>query len=373
MSTKQGTKVLGLKAFGAGTEATDEQLAKINGYALVTLAADQVYVRKLLLAHNCIDRDNERFPDAMLDQFAVTIVGKSLLFGHSRKDTGSGLFFEASTEEMTAEQFKTLTGEEPRLPEGMDRCKVLWAWFYTIKTGSDDWLKWIDGGITRHCSIGFAAADLTAIRKDPNGPALYWEYVPPGEALEGSFVWLGAQPGATTQKAFDKNKEKNEGGKDMKILVVGVGSLLGKTLATDIAEEALLNEIKTLIAGKDAEILELKKLEDLAADGKAYRDDLIADAVKFAVLLGEVKDDEKAKKEEEEFLKTVPIARLKSQRDKYEAAARAKFPTHATFQGKDQKNREERQDEGKDKSAETSGKKDFTRPEHNELFKSVGK
>jgi hypothetical protein len=133
MSKTINQKVYGLKMAGDGAEVSPEMLAKINSFALTPLAAGEVYARKLLLAHNCIDRDNERFPDAMLDQFAATIVGKSLLVGHSRKETGCGLFFEAATETMTAEQFAALTGEPARLPEGVGMVKVLWAWFYTLR------------------------------------------------------------------------------------------------------------------------------------------------------------------------------------------------------------------------------------------------
>lgn len=367
---KVGAKVFGFKGSGMGAEVTPEMLAKINRYALTPLTAEQVFVRKFLMAHNCIDRDNECFPNEMLDQFAATMPGKSLLTGHDRKGLPCGKFFEASTEVMSCEQFKALTDVEPRLPNGVDQCKVMWAWVYLVKTPSnEDLTLQIDGGVCDHCSIGFAAADLRAVRETPSGPTKYYEYVSPGEALEGSLVWLGAQPGATAQKAFDKNRE-TEGEKDMKILVVGIGSLLGKTLAVDTSEEALLNEVKTLVSGKDAKI---KELEPLAEEGKAYRADLVADTVKFASLIGEIEDNEKAKKDEEEFLKTVPIARLKAQRDKYESRAREKFPAHAMFTGKDQGDREKQGQEAETKSKTVTGKKDFSRPEHNELFETTGR
>lgn len=369
MSKKTGAKVFGFKGSGMGAEITPEMLAKINRYALTPLAADQVFARKFLMAHNCVDRDNECFPDEMLDQFAATMPGKSLLVGHNRRDLPCGKFFDASVEIMSVDQFKALTGVEPRLPDSATQVKVLWAWAYLVKTPSnEDLTQQIDGGVCDHCSIGFAAADLVAVRENPTGPAKYWQYVSPGEALEGSLVWLGAQPGATAQKAFDKHHE--EGGRNMKILVVGIGGLIGKTLAVDISEEALLNEVKVLLSGKDAKI---KELEPLAEDGKSYRADLIADTVKFAALIGEVEDNEKAKKDEEDFLKTVPIARLKAQRDKYEARAREKCPTHAVFTGKDQGDREQRGKEAGEKTTTVTGKKDFSRPEHNELFATVGK
>lgn len=366
-------KVFGLKmAMGEGAECTPEMLAKINGYALAPLKAEDVYVRKLLLAHNCIDRDNERFPEAMLDQFAQTIVGKSLLIGHNRKETGSGLFFDAYTEDMTSEQFKAMTGEEPRMPDGMARCKCLWAWFYTLKTPrSEEWLKWIDGGITRHCSIGFAAADLTAVRKDPNGAALYYEYVSPGEALEGSLVWLGAQPGATAQKALQPESQERQEEKSMKEFLAKLGKALG--LSKALEEDNALEAVKSAFDAKDAEITELKKLEPLAEEGKAYRKSLVDDAVKFGALIEEVPGDADGQKKEVEFLATLPLDRLKATRDKYEAKAREKFPTHTIFTGKDQEDREKRGKESETKTKQATGRKDFTDPTHNELFGTVGR
>jgi hypothetical protein len=288
-----------------------------------------------------------------------------MLVGHNRRELPCGKFFQASTEEMSCDQFKALTGETPRMPDAAGNCKVLWAWSYMVKTpGNEELAQQIDGGVCSHCSIGFAAADIKAVRETPTGPVKYWEYQGPGEALEGSLVWLGAQPGATAQKTFDKTKD-HKGDHGMKILVAGIGTLLGKSLVETITEHELVEEVKTALATSDAKI---KSLEAQAADGAAYRSDLIADTVKFAALTGEIEDNEKAKKDEEEFLKSVPIARLKAQRDKYETRAREKFPTHSLFTGKDTGDREKQGQEGENKSKTATGKKDFSKPEHNELF-----
>lgn len=369
---KIGEKTFGLKgATGSGAECTPEMLTKINHYALAPLTADQVFVRKFLMAHNCVDRDNECFPSEMLDQFAATMPGKSMLIGHNRGGLPCGKFFDAATENMTLDQFKALTGEDPRMPDGAAGCKILWAWSYMVKTpGNTELTQQIDGGVCSHCSIGFAAADITAIRKEPNGPALYWQYVTPGEALEGSLVWLGAQPGATAQKSLKDQDTKDKGEPTMKTLVAMLVGFGIKSLTETATEEQIAAGMKALIDEKNAKISEL---EPVAADGKAYRDDLVAETVKFAALLEEIGTDEKAKKEEEDFLKTVPIARLKSQRDRYETKAREKFPTHTIFAGKDQSDREQRGKAGEQSAQETKGKKNYTNPEHNELFSAVGR
>ena len=187
-----------------GAEVTPEILGKINRYALKTLSADEVFVRKYLMSHNLIDRDNERFPEKILDDFAATLPGKSLLNGHDRHSLPIGLYFDANTEELTTEQFTALTGEEARLPEGIVKVKALWGWVYMLKAQFNESMTAnIDAGIYRHASIGFKAADIIPVKGQYDN-ILYWEYVPPGEALEGSIVWLGAQPGATAQKSVTK-------------------------------------------------------------------------------------------------------------------------------------------------------------------------
>jgi len=193
------TKDFGLKA-AQGIEVTAEILAKINTFSLRELTPEEVFVRRFLMAHNAVDRDNERFPEPILDDFARTLPGKSLLNGHDRYTLPLGLYFDAFTEELTPEQFKVLTGEEARLPEGIGMVKVLWGWVYMLKADfNESTTANIDAGIYRHASIGFKASDINPV-KGPFENTLYWEYVPPGEALEGSIVWLGAQPGATAQK-----------------------------------------------------------------------------------------------------------------------------------------------------------------------------
>jgi hypothetical protein len=209
------TKDFGLKA-AQGVEVTGEILAKINKYALRELTPEEIFVRRFLMAHNAVDRDNERFPEPILDDFARTLPGKSLLNGHDRYTLPLGLYFDAFTEELTPEQFTALTGEEARLPEGVTMVKVLWGWVYMLKANFNaSTTANIDAGIYRHASIGFKASDIMPITGSYSN-ILYYEYVPPGEALEGSIVWLGAQPGATTQKQvahsqisdFEPAKEK---------------------------------------------------------------------------------------------------------------------------------------------------------------------
>lgn len=325
-------RLSGGKAAAGGAEITPEMLAKINGFALVPLAAEAVYARKFLMCHSAIDRDNERFPEELLDQFAATLPGKSFLFGHDRSEFYPlGLFFDAFTEVMSAEAFKALTGEEPRLPEGTATVKVVWGWIYMLKEQRQGEAANIDAGVYRHVSISFRAADIRPVKKDVNGPTLYWEYVGPGEATEGSLVWLGAQPGATAQKAAGADPASHrKGDEDMKKMLLLIGTMLGKSFADDTTEDALANEVKIVLGAKDAEIGTLKQkvaeLEPLAADGKSYRDSLVADYVRMKAALGEAETDATKQEGVKAFAGGMPMAMLQAEVKHLQTRMEQKFP-----------------------------------------------
>lgn len=333
---KLGKKQLAIKALGAGAEITAEQLAKINGYARVELSGDTVYVRKFLLAHNAIDRDRERFSEALLDDFARTLPGKGLLWGHQWGPPGKGLFFDASTEEMTAEQFKALTDETPNLPEGINMVKVLWGWAYLLKIAENEGvIANLDGGVYRHVSIGFKAENYSHVT-DQHGNIVFDEYQPKGEALEGSLVWLGAQPGATAQKALDiddspdnTSAPTDKGGSTPMKWLKAIAAKLGKP---ELTEETAGDAIAAALDAKDAKISELTTK---AADGEAYRKGLVDDCLKFGRLLKEMPDDEEGAQKKAAFIGTWPIEEVKSLRDSLETRARTAFPSEFQIPGSD--------------------------------------
>lgn len=367
-----------------GAEITPDMLEKINVYALKSLTADKIYVCKFILAHNAIDRDNERFNEVILDGFTATLPGKSLLLNHDRRSSPLGLWFDASTEVITPEQFKILTGEMPILPPGVDKVKALWTWFYMLNAPfNEEKVANLDAGIYRHGSIGFAASEKIPVY-GANQEILYYEFKGRGEALEGSIVWLGAQQGATSQKGagdeddqpegFNINKIRKEGNK-MKTVLKRLG--LGEDATEDIALKTVnqkllrLDAVEGIVAaiGDDATVESVKKLKEDAADGTAYRKDLVDAAVKFGALVGEIKSDADSQKKEAEFIATWPIDRIREMKEKNEAKARLKFPDKFTIGSKDEKDRLKLAEEAERAAAQTSGKKDYTDPKHNELLR----
>ncbi len=353
-------KVVSYKAVGAGKPLTDQQLSRINTYAPKALTKEQVYYRPVLLAHNGIDRDNERFHDDLLELFAKSIRGKGFFVeghpGWRDQSPGKGRIFDAHTEVMTPDQFLELTGETLVLPEGVLTGKVLIVDFYMLKLASnDDTQANIDGGIYCFASIGFSAP-LYGITDD-RGNEIYGEYRPKGEALEGSLVWLGAQPGAgaiksasgappkstTTTVEPQPEHEQSKGDEHTMSLEKQLAILAAKTGKTLVAD-SFGDTVVVVIGEKDAKITELTgqvaALQTDAADGKAYRKRLIEDFIKAGVLTGEVKSDEASQKSETDFLMTVPIARLEVMAGKAIAAAKKVAPDKFELPAGDQTDRE---------------------------------
>ncbi len=344
-----------------GAAITDEQLAKINRYALSPLSADDVYARKYLIAHNLVDRDRERFSEALLDDFATTFPGKSYLIAHDRwgDHMPLGLVFDAHTEELSPDQFTSMTGEAAKLPPGRESVKAVWAWFYIPRSaGSDDIIRNIEAGVYRHGSIGFAAADLAPVKGEYD-EIQYHEYQSPGEAREASLVWLGAQQGATTQKAAGNGGEpppagadgnpNNQGETPMKLLKSLLSGLLGQTLPEAADEQALFDAVKGAMAAKDQKITDLEAQvaanAPLAEDGKSYRKHLVDEFVRMKTALGECEADDAAGKKMAGYVDGLPLDFLKKEVGGLSARMAEKFPDTGSLSG----------DARRDKSADGKG------------------
>ncbi len=176
-----------------GEAITPEILKKINQFSLQELSEDEIYVRRFLIAHDSIDRDNERFSEEVLRDFELTLPGKALLISHDRQELPLGLFYQSYLDAISPNLFLKLTFENANLPGSAETVKILWAWAFMLKTGNQEIIQKIEAGIVRYVSIGFRAAGLESVTSDGKK---FKEYLSPAEATEGSFVYLGAQQGA---------------------------------------------------------------------------------------------------------------------------------------------------------------------------------
>jgi len=246
--------------------AAETALAQINKLAPEPVAAEDVYIGRAHLANDQVDRSHERFTPAVLERFAQTIVGKSVLPGHDKTQIPLGRWFGAQVEKQS------------------DGTHHLVADFY-LDAGSDI-ARRVKTGIAKDVSIGFYAdkrlcglceKDYDAGGKDAcshiagrdyNGQratVVYGGDLAKYEAIEGSFVWLGCQYGAQAIGAKDAGPNS--------------GFIVWKDEqppAPPDKETSMptVEELQKAVAERDDEVKALKaknaELESLAVAGTAY-------------------------------------------------------------------------------------------------------
>ncbi len=282
MSVVAHHKSVGSLRLKSAGNPTDEQLAKIHQFTLKDLSADELYVRTFVMAHNAIDRDNECFGADVLQAFAETLPGKGLHLKHPLGwdgDTGPGIgrWFDATVERMSHDEARKLL-REPRLqwPPGEDQAVLLMGSAYLVKTaGNADRRAEIDGGVCGDASIGFTAKSPEPVI-DPDGHELTTrKWGLPAEALEGSLVWLGAQPGARAVKSA-KPPESNDVNleEQLKAAKTRTSELEGELAESKKTADRLAAARKAL--GDDAHILDSDEvLTDTVKAAKAHRESLI--------------------------------------------------------------------------------------------------
>lgn len=302
-------KALACAIKSAGTPS-DEQLRLINGYALETLGADDVYVRTFVVAHNGIDRDREVIDEALLGDFAQTLPGKGLFIRHpggwdGDSGPGEGRWFAAEVQQMSLDEARTLL-REPRLQWPPDRttASLLLADVYIVRTDDNAaLLKKIDGGVVGDVSIGFRSTGRTEIN-NADGERVARRLHSPGEALEASLVWLGAQPGARAQKGANPDDDSEDNAvtpEQIKALQdqqkadqTRISDLEAKAAAGAAAVKTLTDLTAALGAEHKALADNPANLAELAIAGKAYRERLIDDITAAERAKGLVTGDDDA-------------------------------------------------------------------------------
>lgn len=295
-------KSLTLRIKSAG-DPSDDQMGRIRGYTLAELPADQLYVRTFALAHNAIDRDDEAFDDAALSDFARTLPGKGLFLKHPMSwdgDTGpgKGRWFEAELQRMSLDEARTLL-REPTLqwPPGVNTATVLMAGAYLVRTpGNADMLAEIDAGIVSDVSIGFNAKRGDYFRDEQGREMQARRLTSPAEALEGSLVWLGAQPGARAIKGASRNEETDMlTQQELDAANTKATDFENKFKAAEPSHNIVLKAREAL--GDSAHLLDSpEQLGDAVKAANAYRDSLIDGIVASERALGLCGDDDEAMK-----------------------------------------------------------------------------
>lgn len=253
----------------ASDALTDDDLSRIGAYMRKTPEADALYTFPVVLCDNEIDRDLERFDTPALEALAALFVGKTGLFDHSMqsRDQTARIF---KAECIVDPARKTQTGQAYA-------CVRATAYMPRIEKNRA-LIEEIDSGIKKEVSIGCAVAQIRCsicgadVRSSPcvhrkgksyDGQVCHHILCTPTDAYEWSFVAVPAQRAAGVTKSF-------------------------------IPKEAPMQDIlKTIRQSDDALTLtseqltalrrQLDMLESDAQVGKAYRDDLVREAVRLGL------------------------------------------------------------------------------------------
>lgn len=332
--TEIRTKSLQVRA-KASSAPTPEQLAAINTHTLRPFTAEEIVVRGYVVAHNAIDRDRECFAPALLEDFARSYPGKGVF--DSSHPTGwngtggpaEGKIFASRTERMPHDAAR-LQLKDARLlfPADQPDAVLLHVDAYFVKTPANEaFLLKTEAGIGADVSIGFNAAAPERL-KDANGIELnVWRWNAPGEALELSHVWLGAQPGARAIKsasreesAMDKQQQEQQ--------VAALTAERDQHKAAADANAAAAKSIKALreaFGEKRAALLDAPAaLVALLDDAEAHRKALVDALVTFDRQAAICGDTPEAVAEHAKLFASMPTAHLQALVTRNEKTAGAK-------------------------------------------------
>ena len=285
-------------------EAPD--LAAIRKYALREVNEGDVFTGSMKLCHDRYDRTHERYTKAYLDRFAETLPGKAVMPGHDYSALPLGRFYAASVvPDSEGHHLKVsyyLPKDSPLVPQ-------------------------IELGVLKDVSIGFNAGrrlcdlcgDTWRAEKCDHWPGQEYDgqkctltycetEAHKAEAMEGSFVWCGAQPGAEAVAMAAKTHLSGLTEEQRRFWMIGYGfgTSPGQiSVPSDFAREESGMQFKSieeaeveikrlqalpLAADRETElqkqISELMAKAPLADDGVKYRAHLNTEIGRLAGLLG---------------------------------------------------------------------------------------
>ena len=217
-------------------ELNPEELAQINAWSRRELTAEEVYAFAVKLCDNEVDREEERFPAATLEELAPLFVGKSGLFDHQWSARGQ-----------TARIYRTEVVREARRTEAGEPYCYLKGYAYLLRTeGNRELIAEIEGGIKKEVSVGCAVERAVCsicgqdIHTCPHekgeeygGQRCWADLVGATDAYEWSFVAVPAQKNAGVMKHLRLEQEAALGRKYLEGLrdeVVRLGGLAGLEL-----------------------------------------------------------------------------------------------------------------------------------------------
>lgn len=291
--------------------SAEKELELINKYTRSPLTQEDVYIFSVTLCDNEVDRDFECFSTKSLDVLGEMFVGKTGISDHSM-----------SSKDQRARVFRTFIEKDTKKRTSYGEIyTALKARAYMLRTKENESLiKEIEGGIKKEVSVGCAVKECicSVCGKDMkkhlcehikgrtyNNEVCYGVLETPTDAYEWSFVAVPAQKSAGVTKAFTERKENTE-------------TMTIETFKSINGEAHLsLKQVQKLKA-------QIERLEKEASEGAGYREYLITDIRKYALLIMPSVDVQA-------FVKgcgKMDIQEMKSLRDTMKSQASSLFPVN---------------------------------------------
>ena len=208
--------VLNKSAQVSNLEISDSDMNKINKYTLEKLTKDEVFVFKVAMCDNEIDRDYEVFTLKALNDMAKLFVGKTVIKDHTARADNQVARIYAT--EVVADTTKTTQRGEVYTQ--------LVAHCYMLKTESNkDIIAEIKGGIKKEVSVGFRSEKAVCSicgtdnrkkwcdhynGKKYEGKLCYFTMEDVTDTYELSFVAVPAQPKAGTVKNYGGERQTSD-------------------------------------------------------------------------------------------------------------------------------------------------------------------
>ncbi|MEE0858617.1 MAG: hypothetical protein U0M12_04005 [Acutalibacteraceae bacterium] len=264
-------------------EISNEELMLINSYTRRDYTRDELYVFRVVLCDNEVDRDNEAFSVEALQSMSRLFIGKTGIADHN-----------PSAQNQTARIFVCEVENVPEVKTqyGADYCRLVAKAYIPRSNATEEIIEQIESGIRKEVSVGCRAEKIVCsvcgadVRTSPcehykgneyNGKLCYHILGNITDAYEWSFVAVPSQRKAGVIKSF---------------------ALADNHLTREENMESIVNEIKKgnykALNSQNVEWLAkyVSNLEKYAECGKVYRNQLEKDYVKYSQLCFDDCDNE---------------------------------------------------------------------------------
>lgn len=249
----------------------EEEMELVNLHTRRTYSPEEVYRFTVALCDNDVDRDYECFTRSALEKLCELYVGKTGIFDHSMKsEHQAARVFSCRLEEVPGRVTRT----------GEPYCRLTARAYVPVTEKNADFIADLDAGIKKEVSVGCAVGKVTCsicgedLRQKScrhekgrlyDGKLCHAVLDCPTDAYEWSFVAVPAQREAGVVKAYLPQLRQEETTMEEIIQKLKAGGELRLT---------------------DAQSLQLRhawqELEELAQEGRQYREELRRDVVRLS-------------------------------------------------------------------------------------------